>query len=1481
MVILLFGLLNTPAVQDHVKDLVVKELKAKLGTEAGIGRLGFLPFNTVAIDSLYLYDRSNAKVLMADKVSAGVDIFALMKGKIVVTSVWLTGFEAHLSKDSPDAPLNIQYVIDAFKSKDNKPKAGLDIRLNAVNLSNGRFTYDIKDQPFKEDLFDANHIQVSGLDAKITVKSMLEDSVNIQVKKVSLKEKSGLEISGLVFRVVSQGKKISIRGFELDLPSSRLALGRCEIDLTPANDTAKILDCAVLDCRIAPSYIAPGDLAAFVPALQNFKDPVHIRARVSGSMNDLALSELSVDYGEKMRLMANAGIRDIGDAGKMYLSGSIDELAVGVNEVESILDNFSKNKIRLPSRLRKFGLISFAGNISGYLKQLSVCGNLDTDMGTVKTDLLFGLNPGNGLSSFVHGKVHTSGFELGKLLDNKDMDKISLNLAVDFEKPVYGRIRGTAKGDIHNFDFKGYTYREITLDAACDGLRVDGQLNVNDENGILSVDGLFDLSDMENPELKFNAKARNVQPANLHLAEDMRHSYLSFAVDADFRGRHIDNVWGYVKISSIDFIREDRLFQMDSLVVRVAGLSDDRRLSINSSLLKGEIKGAYSMSSMINSMKQTLSMYLPALIKPCNRKKPDRKPDRINFDLQINNSESFSRILDLPVTVLSPSKIIGSYNNLNDRFNIEIFAPSVRAAGMNIKSGYVAISNPHDTIDAKINVLITGKKNEVYDIAVNSKIKDNLVNTDISLVNTGVQKARGDFSISTLLTGNGTEPLRVDINTLPSELLLNNASWKMNRSHVAIQDGLIAVDNFSVYNEDGSQEIKVNGKYTQKNSNDILKAELKNINLEYIFQTLAIDALQFGGSATGSLFVSSIERKPYANTRLEITGFKFNGTELGKLNLFSELDDETNQVILDGLIVGNENKQTKVSGTLDPVKQKLSIDFDADSIDIGFLNKYAETVFDNITGRGTGKVRLYGNFSNVTAEGQAFIDGGSVGIRFLNTRYSFSDTVYMKKDLVYFNDMTLTDQFNNKARASGKVAHDFFSNFMYLVDLSADNFLVYNASPATNPLFYGKVFGSGNGTVGGDERAVDVNIRMRTDANTLVRMNFMEDAVNEYSFITYREKQEENAIKQVNAPMFVPRNDTGMDINMNFYIDATPDATLELLMDPVGGDVLRGTGSGAMRFEWNLKASPRLYGTYNINRGNYNFTFQRLMEKRFSIQDGSKVQFRGDPFDATLDVEAIYKINASLNDLDKELAERVGQTTIPVNCVLNLVGPLKHPNVGLDIALPSADAEVERQVKNILNTQDEINKQVAYLLVLSKFKAPGYATPGTQTSDFAAVASATLSNQLTKIVSKIDDRWQLGTNIRYSDTELTNTEAELLLSSQLLNDRLLINGNFGYRNDINLDNESMITDIDIEYLLNNAGTWRIKAYNHYNEKYYSLKHATQTQGVGIIYRKDFDELRDLFKNQRLRPKKDTAPLPVVPDSIRKGSTLSPFIRMKK
>lgn len=1489
LITLLFGLLNVPAVQEYAKDIVVEELKKKIGTELGIKKLNFQPFNTVQLDSVYLYDQFNEKIFIADKLSASIDLYALIKGDIIVSSAWLSDFEVYLSKASSESPLNIQYIIDAFKPQNDKPPSKFDIKLTSVNIADGQFRYDVKDKPYISDRFDPNHVFVSGLDAKLSLKSLLSDSLNIQVKKVRLKEKSGLQISNLVCRLITQGNLASVKGFKLDLSESTLELDKCEIDLTPPeNDSLKVIDYALFDCIIAASYITPKDLAPLVPRLKDFDDLVSVRGHVEGFVDNLIIKDLSLDYGGNMHLVSNIEIKDVRDKEKMYLLGSIDELTFTSADIESVAENFMTSKLNLPHQVKGLGNISFEGDISGYLDQLTAFGSLETNMGIINTDVLFGFNPSKSIKSYIQGKVYTTDFELGRLLGNNNLGKTSFNISVDLEKPTYSKIRGNADGDIYTLDYKDYTYRDIEIDASYDGLRMDGSISVNDPNGKLDVKGLFDLSDKENPELIFKAYAENIQLDKLNISQDMQQSYLTFVVDADFTGAHIDEAQGYLRIDSVDFIREDKRFQMKEFLMVSNIDSLGHSLKVTSDLLNGEVRGQYSFATMSKSILQTLHPFLPALIDLKDKKDFEEIDNNLEFNFTIQDTERLSDILKLPVTIIDSASVKGNYNNREDKFKLEAFVPTIKAAGLSIKSGHIIAENYNDSIHARMDASIAGKKNTVNEISIVAGMRDDRINTTISLVNDGFQKVKGQFNVTTVFKREDKSPLQIDIDILPGELLLNNTAWIMDKSHLRIQGGTYLVNNFHMASADKTQELRVNGKYSPKNSSDIIKAELKNIDLEYVFQTLAIDVLKFGGYATGNIFASSIDTRPYLNTRLSVNDFKFNGTELGSLTLFSELDEESKQIMMEGLITSKENKKTKVDGSIDPINQKLSMDFDADSIDISFLNTYAAAIFQNVSGRGTGKVHMYGNFSEVTVEGTAFIKDGNIGVNMLNTNYHFTDTVYMKKDLIYFTNIALNDEFGNTAIASGKVSHDFFKNFMYMIDLSANNFLVYNATQKQNSLFYGKVFGSGKGTIGGDESVVDIDINMRTENKTVVQMNFMEEVVNEYSFITYKSDQKQDSIQRDIASRPKPiETESGMEINMKFYIDATPDAVVEIVMDPVGGDILRGSGTGAMQFEWSTKSSPRLYGTYNITHGSYNFTFQRLLERRFTIEDGSSVQFRGDPFEATLNVTALYKVTANLRDLDQYLVESTGQSTTPVNCVLNLTGQLMHPNVGLDIRFPSIDPEVERQVKSLINTPDMINRQVAYLLLLSKFYSPQDANVQYGTSDFAAVASATLSNQLTKIVSQIDNRWQLGTNIRYSDAELSNTELELILSSRLLDDRLLINGNFGYRRDahINQGKEAMVTDVDIEYLLNNSGTWRIKAYNHYNEKFYYTDKVSQTQGVGIMYKKDFDNFKDLFKLPQRKPESAKAKMDsiiaIIPDSTRKGSSLSHFIKLKK
>ena len=1474
--------------QNYAKDCIIEELTTKLDTDLGIGNLYFRPFNTVGLDSLYLYDRENNKILIAGNVSASIDLFELMKKNIVISSARLSNFDAYLSKESKDSTLNIQFIIDAFQSKDDKPKSKLQIKLNAINISNGNFHYDILDAKPVIGRFDPNHIAVNDFNAKLALKSLQSDSLNIQVRKLELKEKSGFEITNLVGRFITQKENVSVKGFELLLPDSKVEVAKLDLVLPQKRDSTATHqhdeNDLKLDFSLSQSYVSPKDLAAFVPELRSLTDRVYIKADISGLEHNLTMSNLDLKFGKLLKLTANAEIIDWYDGGDTYMLATVDELTFSGNDVERIANTFSKKKVSLPQGILEQKNISFQGDISGYINQLTAFGSLDTDNGVVRTDVLIGFDKKEKVFSYAKGKVYTSDFELGKFLRNKDLGNTSFSIAVDIAKPLYKDLQGTVKGQIHNFQFKDYDYEDILVDVHYGANKVDGSLNINDEHGHINLEGMLDLSNKKLPKLNVDAQIKDVQLGKLNLLNGFDNSYLSFDLDVDLEGANVDNVEGHISINALEFMRDQKTFNLDKLLVLASGQSigDNRKIELKSDIINGEIEGQSSMKDFGNSLKCALHEYLPALL-PQDTQKPILV-NNLKFKFDIGNTEGLSDILKLPVVLYQPASIKGYYNDEDDNFALDVNAPHILAGGMKIRSGSVSATTNNGALSTIIKAQLEGKNQIQNDIVINSSAKNDEIVTQIDLVNNSEHRAEGTFKLLTEFDHLGKkEGLRTRITIDQSKLLLNNANWKLEETAITIDKKLIDVDNFWLYTEDGKQELKIHGKYSQTDPAAILKTQLRDIDLEYVFETLAIDALRFGGAASGDLYLSSIDEKPYANTNLKVRDFKFNGTELGSLELFSELNDETKEVILDGKILTKENKTTKVNGVIDPIKQGLSIHFDADSIDIGFLHHYAASIFDKISGRGTGHVHLHGDFSNVTVEGVANVINGNIGIKFLNTDYTFSDVIYLREGLIYFNDIEFVDKFGNIAYANGKVVHDYFRDIMYHIELNANNFLVYNATEATNPIFYGQVFGSGKGILGGDEREINIDINMQTQENTLVRMNFMEDEINEYSFITYKEPDTLNVEGQKKVTLAPIAAKSDMNINMNFYIDATPDATFELLMDPVGGDILRGAGSGAMQFVWSSKLEPRLYGTFNVNRGSYNFTFQRIMEKKFSIQDGSTVQFRGDPFQATLDVNAIYKLTASLSDLDNDLVRQSGQASVPVQCVLNLTGPLKQPTVGLDINFPTVNADVERQIKSYMDTEDMINRQVTYLLLLSKFYTPDAGNVANPSSDFAVVASATLSNQLTKIVSQVDDRWQLGTHIRMSDAEMTNTEVELLLSSQLLNDRLLINGNFGYRDDPFINQNAVITDIDIEFLLNTSGTWRLKAYNHYNEKFYYLQDmkGINTQGIGIMYRRDFDKLKELW----FRKKKTLVPPSglhhVLPDSTKKGSSLSHFVKIKE
>ena len=269
-----------------------------------------------------------------------------------------------------------------------------------------------------------------------------------------------------------------------------------------------------------------------------------------------------------------------------------------------------------------------------------------------------------------------------------------------------------------------------------------------------------------------------------------------------------------------------------------------------------------------------------------------------------------------------------------------------------------------------------------------------------------------------------------------------------------------------------------------------------------------------------------------------------------------------------------------------------------------------------------------------------------------------------------------------------------------------------------------------------------------------------------------------------------------------------------------------------------------MFGTYELDEGSYNFTLQDIIIKNFSIRKGSLIKFDGDPMDANLDIVATYRVNTNLTDLDESFAtdKELTRTGVPVDALLLVKGPMTQPDISFDIELPSLTSDVERKVKSIISTNDMMNRQIIYLLALNRFYTPEY-TGGQSAAgaEWSSMASSTISSQLSNILSQMTDKLSVAPSFRSDKGDFTDMEFDLALSSRLLNNRLLINGNFGYR-DRSTSNTQFVGDFDIEYLLSKSGNLRLKAYNHFNDQNYYLRSALTTQEVGVVFRRDFDRI---------------------------------------
>ena len=1449
--IVMATLLQVPSFQEKASHGVASYLSNKLQTEVRIRRLELGLFNKLILKDVYMEDLSGDVLFQAKRVAAGFEFFPLFQHKWRFNSIQLFTFQFNLNKETDDSPLNIQYIIDAFAKKDTTTiNPSIDLQIKNLSLRSGSFSYRVKDKAETPGKFNPKQLLISDISSKIQINNFQNAELSLQFEKLSFKEQSGLKLKSVTFNLTANEKTATIDQLAMELDKSSLFLTdiKADYDLLATNEAKK--DPFSFRLKLKTSAFYPKELSAILPVLSHFDDRVELEGDITGKGNNLAIKNFHFRSYNQVMISANAELQNIFQPNDelFYVSGNISDSFFSPEGIERLVDNLLGQPFDLPKQVKQMKNIHFEGNINGSYNDLAAWGILNTDIGIVQINLTAGKEE----TRYIKGQIASEKLDLEKFMNNPNYGDMSFNIRLDARQDSDQRFSGLIDASLDKFVYKGYTYHNLTMNGDFTPTSFNGHLNLNSPEGKVSGEGLWVFNGKDS-KFDFRAKVSDLQLDKLNLTSKYKQPLLSFEINADLTGNNLDNFIGVISLNNLRFVTAKKNFLLDKLQIESTFSEQEKCIQIDSKILTGEINGNYSFKTIIQNLKQTFSNYLPTLIKP----DPDYSGSGENdftLHLSMNNLTDFFSAFELPFSLQEQTDISGQYSG--NELHLEFATDRILLGGAKIDSLRLVLSTLEKAAQAELSGISLQKKNARMNFNIRMDAMDDQIHTLLHWVSDS-SHYRGDLNLATLFSKEeDSAPVRIETNVQQTDLMFNDSIWKLSPVTIVVDSSNIRIDHLQAVHKD--QYLKIEGALSH-NPAEELQMELNKVDLEYIFQSLDIPALEFGGKATGFVTVQDAFHTRKMETHLDVTDFAFNETNFGHLDLTGTWDDENQGVIMLGKVVKNDSTFVDVNGVIYPMKEEISINFDADNADARFLRKYLNKVVQNLTGNLSGHLRLFGNLNNPTVEGDVFAQNCRFGIGYLNTFYTFSDSVKCLPDTIKIKNVAIYDERGNKAIANGFVKHHLFQDFYFYSTVSYSNFLVFNATKLSNSAFYGTAFGNGTATLYGTEDVINIDVTVQNTENTRMALNFMEEAdVEDYNFIRFVSVKKSTADLEKKQVIIAPEapagSNSGPEIRLNLMLDVTPQATIDFITDPLSGDKISGSGKGSLQIQYGTKTPLKVLGNYEIDHGKYNFSFQQFFFRTFEIQEGSTVSFRGDPYTAELDIKAIYTVNANLEDLDTRLIENQisARNTVPVSCILLLTGHLNRPNIGFDLDLPGATDELVRQVKSYIRTDDMMNRQMAYLLVLSRFYTPPENmrdNNDTANSNWSYLTS-TLSMQISNILGLLSDNIQVGTIFHQSNASAqTGTEFEVLLSSQLLNNRLVVNGNFGYSNNPytgTQNNLPLIGDFDLEYKLTKSGEFRLRGFNRYNYRnYYSIT-PEMTQGIGILFRKDFSQWWDLF-----------------------------------
>ena len=1180
-------------------------------------------------------------------------------------------------------------------------------------------------------------------------------------------------------------------------------------------------------------------------------------ANLHGDLDSIFAQDLQLVFRKQQVFAGDIAVYHPTKLDSLYIDADCNDLYCNNKLLQDLLSQLQMKPVTLPALVNNLGHVHYRGDIRGRLEDLALHGDFTTDIGALKVNGDLHIDTTLQDIDFC-GHMSTQEFHLGRMLNQPDLGVIALSAHVDGEIDSTRLTHCVANADIQQFEYKGYTYKQIHLDGELLPEEVNGSLSIDDENIRLHISGLADWAE-EDTRMDLTLELKDFQPATLNLIEKYptlklgATTYISLYTSGK-KEEMLDNLTGYVIVDTLQIENGGNRTTIEQFKLLVdSDLKDGQpihQLRVQSDFLTANLGGAFRYQTLPTTIQQLLHNYLPTLVEAPKIKRTDT--NNLDFYAYFRGLDSLTQVFDLDVEIPSFPTIKGYIHEQTQQIGLQAYIPNINTSGSKMENLTISLDNQNNELDLSVYVLNHLPKDnptaaKLGDIKATVKVIAQNDNIDLSveLGNTDSVRNEGIISVSSKISKYKEKP-KFDIEVLPSNIILNDSAWSISQASISytLADQIMNINDFSLRTD--YQLITANGR-ASKLATDSIDIVLNNINLDYILSyTEARKAISILGPVTGKAKVYSVFSEPMLEAQAYIPNGGLNGVYLGDVNAEAKLDRENKSILIYGQIVDStQHMVAEVNGKVIPATKWWGLDIACDSIDINFIDFWTNGLIENPQGRAYGHVKVEGKDRKVWVTGGALAKDAHITVPQIGVTFSLTDSIFLDSTAIRFPDITIYDQYGNSGVFSGTVNHTHFLNITYDLRAQANNMLVMDLPANQQSFFYGKVFGTGDVHIYGDDMDCQIDVNARTEANTkfFLNINSASQATSSNFIKFVQPDTTSNYLLSLLKPKEkkIKSNKPESRLRLSLQGEVTPQAEINIKLGAEDG--IRGKGEGNLKLVYESPSeNVQMQGTYTLQSGRFAFSLGNIVRRNFIIREGSQITWDGDPLTPTVNITGYYHTTASLRDLFGSESNQIAtdRSSVPVNCVLYMTDELFNPILNFAIELPQSDESVQSQVNSMINTDEMLMRQVIYLLVFNRFYTPDYLqnTQNVGLNETYSLLSSTITGQINSWLSKLTDVFTMGFNFRTEgEGEAASQEYEANFQIHPIN-QLIINGNFGYRyNDIS--NRPFFGDLDIEYLLTENGKLRVKAYTHTVDKY-SLRQANTVQGVGIVFKHDFN-----------------------------------------